>query len=168
MKIYHYTVDTNQWGQEETVNKHKPIRSGTEHEGRNKNKPMRTGMQLSFPIGIHSPRSIINDCLQCTVYDDMEHVITTALCLPSLGRVPPYCGTSTMGSFRTVAGGGRTLLQKSFWGTVWCEVYVTCRKLATVWCCKLYHYFVINCMRICSPITMPYCGPGGIISKRTC
>ena len=41
-------------------------------------------MQLSFPIGIHSPRSIINDCLQCTVYDDMEHVITTALCLPSL------------------------------------------------------------------------------------
>ena len=43
-------------------------------------------MQLSFPIGIHIPRSIINDCLQCTVYDDMEHVITTALCLPSLGH----------------------------------------------------------------------------------
>ena len=78
----------------------------------NENKPMRTGMQLSFPIGIHSPRSIINDCLQCTVYDDMEHVITTALCLLSLGRVPPYCGTSTMGSFRTVAGGGCKLLQK--------------------------------------------------------
>ena len=39
-------------------------------------------MHLRFPIGIHIPRSIINDCLQCTVYDDMEHVITTALYLP--------------------------------------------------------------------------------------